>query len=129
MKEGKTEKKRIGILGGTFDQIHCGHLMLAEEAREQFSLDRVLLIPSGCSYMKDPKEVLSARFRYEMTQLAARDNPHLLVSDLEIRRKGNSYTCIECMRTRRCFILWARIPCFTWKSGRIRNRFFKMPLP
>lgn len=93
MKEGKTEKKRIGILGGTFNPIHCGHLMLAEEAREQFALDRVLLIPSGCSYMKNPKEVLPARFRYEMTQLAAHDNSHLLVSDLEIRRKGNSYTC------------------------------------
>ena len=66
-------KEKIGILGGTFDPIHMGHLIIAEQARDQYSLDRVLLIPSGHSYFKDNREqkVLSGQMRLEMTRIAA----------------------------------------------------------
>lgn len=84
---------RIGILGGTFNPIHFGHLIMAEQAREFLGLEKVLLIPSGNSYMKDPAQILPAEKRYEMACLAARGNPHFLVSDMEIRRGGDSYTC------------------------------------
>ncbi len=91
MKEGRPMTK-IGILGGTFNPIHNGHLLLAETAREALCLDRVLLIPSGCSYMKDPGQILPGRIRLEMVRLAAADNPCFEASDAEIRRAGNSYT-------------------------------------
>ena len=85
--------KKIGVLGGTFNPIHNGHLLLAETARQEWGLDEVLLIPSGCSYMKDPREILPGPVRLEMARLAVAHNPYLRVSDLEIRRTGNSYTC------------------------------------
>lgn len=85
---------KIGILGGTFDPIHIGHLIIAEHARDQFSLDKVLLIPSGHSYFKDNRaqKVQPALVRYEMTALAAADNDGFEVSDMEVLRPGNSYT-------------------------------------
>lgn len=85
--------EKIGILGGTFNPIHNGHLLLAETARQEWGLDEILLIPSGCSYMKDPKEILPGAVRLEMARLAAADNPYFRVSDLEVMRAGNSYTC------------------------------------
>ena len=85
--------RKIGILGGTFNPIHTGHLLLAETARQSFSLDEVLLIPSGCSYMKDPKEILPGPVRFAMVKLAAGENPCFTASDMEITRQGNSYTC------------------------------------
>ena len=83
---------RTGILGGTFDPIHMGHLILAQTALEVLSLDRILLIPTGISYLKTDHKVGSAADRLEMTKLAAEGNPHFAVSDLEIRRGGNTYT-------------------------------------
>lgn len=85
--------KKIGILGGTFNPIHNGHLLLAETARSWCGLDEVLLIPSGCSYMKNPKEILPGKVRLEMTRLAAAENPFFKESDIEVEREGNSYTC------------------------------------
>lgn len=82
--------KRIGILGGTFNPIHYGHLILAQSALEQFALDQVLFIPSGHSYMKE--NVLDAARRYEMTQLAIEDHPSFDISAIEAERSGNSYT-------------------------------------
>lgn len=84
--------KKTGILGGTFDPIHLGHLITAENAWEAAGLDEVLLVPTGCSYFKADQKVTPAGQRYEMTALAAADNPHLRVSDIEVRRPGNSYT-------------------------------------
>lgn len=91
MKAGK----KTGILGGTFDPIHTAHLIIAEAAYDAFSLDEVLLMPSGHSYFKDRREqgVLSAQIRYEMVCEAAADNPHLVPSDFELHRPGNTYTC------------------------------------
>ena len=86
--------KKIGILGGTFDPIHTAHLIIAEAARDAFSLDEVLLMPSGHSYLKDDRaqKVLPPEIRFEMVRLAAEDNPHFTASDFEILREGNTYT-------------------------------------
>lgn len=65
--------KRVGILGGTFNPIHMGHLVLAESARETFLLDEILFIPSGIPYMKEQETVLDARERVAMTSLAIED--------------------------------------------------------
>jgi len=82
---------KIGILGGTFNPIHYGHLRSAQEALEILTLDRVLFIPSGTPPFRKP-ELVSARHRYKMTQLAIKDNPQFEVSDIEIKRHGVSYS-------------------------------------
>lgn len=84
--------KKIGILGGTFNPIHTGHLILAENARTFYGLDEVWLIPSGCSYMKDASQILPGSVRLRMAALAAQDNPFFKVSDMEVVRPGSSYT-------------------------------------
>lgn len=83
---------RIGIMGGTFNPIHNGHLYLAGEACRQFDLEQVLFIPSGTPYMKDLKEVLPGEFRAAMTALAIQDNSHFSMSTMEIEKRGNTYT-------------------------------------
>ena len=94
MREQTGNKERIGILGGTFDPIHLGHLIIAEQARDQYELDRVLLIPSGHSYFKDnrSKKVQSAQVRLRMTQIAAEGYAPFEVSDIEVNRPGNTYS-------------------------------------
>lgn len=87
---GKT--KKVGIMGGTFNPIHLGHLIIAEAAYEAYELDEVLFVPSGHSYMKDQSEILSAKTRVHMTGLAIEDNPHFALSTIEIDRDGNSYS-------------------------------------
>lgn len=85
-------KKRVGIMGGTFNPIHIGHLIIAEAAYEAYDLDEVLFVPSGISYMKDQSEILDAKKRVHMTGLAIEDNPHFALSTIEIDRDGNSYS-------------------------------------
>lgn len=91
-------KKKIGILGGTFNPIHIGHLILAENAYDTFQLEKVLIMPSGISYLKDPAEVLPAKQRIQMVQLAIGNNKHLELSTIETDRPGNSYTYETLMR-------------------------------
>jgi nicotinate-nucleotide adenylyltransferase len=79
-------------MGGTFDPIHYGHLVTAEEALWQFSLDEVLFVPTGLPWMKDQPEVSPAEHRYLMTVIAVSSNPHFRVSRLEIERGGPTYT-------------------------------------
>lgn len=86
------EIKSLGILGGTFDPIHYGHIVAAECARDAFHLDRVIFVPAARPPHKDLVEVLDSRRRYEMVEIAARDNPNFEVSALELERKGLSYT-------------------------------------
>ena len=83
---------RIGVLGGTFDPIHIAHLLLAEQAREQLVLDKVLLIPAGDPWRKAGQDITPAPLRLEMVRLAAAGNEYLEVDDREIRRTGASYT-------------------------------------
>ncbi|MCM1200542.1 MAG: nicotinate-nucleotide adenylyltransferase [Bacteroides fragilis] len=92
--------KKTGIMGGTFNPIHIGHLILAEKAREQFLLDEVLFLPSGIPYMKDSKEVLPGKIRMEMTALAIQENPFFAISGIEVEREGRTYT-YETMETLR----------------------------
>ena len=82
---------KIGIMGGTFNPVHFGHLKMAKSALEQHSLDKVLFIPSGISYMK--QDVLDAKHRFYMVQLAIKEEPLFEISDIEVNRAGNSYTC------------------------------------
>lgn len=82
---------RLGIIGGTFDPIHYGHLAIAEEARRRYALDAVLFMPAGRPPHK-LHEQAEAEHRYAMTLLATADNPYFFVSRLELDRKGPSYT-------------------------------------
>lgn len=84
---------KIGIMGGTFNPIHTGHLLLAQYALEECQLDKVLFIPTGNSYMKNAKEILSGEMRLKMVDLAIEDAEEFESSDVEIRREGNTYTC------------------------------------
>lgn len=83
---------RLGIMGGTFDPVHYGHLVTAEGARSAFDLDQVLFLPTGKPPHKTMARVSDAEHRYMMTVLATLTNPHFEVSRLEIDRKGVSYT-------------------------------------
>lgn len=83
---------KIGILGGTFDPIHYGHLLLAETAYDRFGLDKVLVMPAGDPYFKAERGVSPDPDRAEMTKRAIADNPHFEFSDMELRREGDSYT-------------------------------------
>ncbi len=83
--------KRLGIMGGTFDPIHYGHLVTAEAARDQFRLDKVVFVPSGIPPHKKDYMVTDASHRYLMTMLAVATNPFFEVSRVEIDRPGYSY--------------------------------------
>lgn len=89
---GKLRVKRIGVMGGTFDPIHNGHLVTAEEAWRQFGLDQVLFVPSGHPPHKEDRKSLDPEDRYLMAVIATATNPHFKVSRMEIDRPGPSYT-------------------------------------
>lgn len=83
---------KIGIMGGTFDPIHYGHLVTAEAAREKFCLDKVIFVPSGNPPHKKNKEISPGIDRVNMTVLATANNPYFEVSDIELKRDGYTYT-------------------------------------
>jgi nicotinate-nucleotide adenylyltransferase len=83
---------RIGVLGGTFNPPHLGHLVCAQEAYVQLELDAVMLIPARTPPHKPIEEEPGVEHRLELCRLAARDDPRLEVSDLEVNRPGPSYT-------------------------------------
>lgn len=85
------KKKAIGIMGGTFDPIHYGHLVTAEAARVAFDLETVFFVPSGRPPHKEEREVSSQESRYLMTVLAVTSNKDFKVSRVEIERPGKSY--------------------------------------
>ncbi|MGE5308318.1 MAG: nicotinate-nucleotide adenylyltransferase [Deltaproteobacteria bacterium] len=84
--------RKIGILGGTFNPVHIGHLILAEEAREKLGLDRVIFVPTYLPPHKRAGEIAPAQDRLAMVKLAIRKNRFFSASDIEIRREGKSYT-------------------------------------
>lgn len=84
--------KKVGIIGGTFNPIHIGHLIMAERAYEEFALDEILFIPAGISYFKDQSTVLDKKTRITLTGEAIGENPHFALSTIECDRAGNSYT-------------------------------------
>ena len=83
---------RLGVMGGTFDPIHQGHLVTAEEALWQFHLDEVVFVPTGQPWMKSDRAVTTAEHRYLMTVIATSSNPAFSVSRLEVDRDGPTYT-------------------------------------
>ena len=84
--------KKIGIMGGTFNPIHFGHLLLGETAYEQFSLDEVLFMPTKNPYYKKLTNSVTEEDRMQMVQLAIRDNSHFTFSGEELDREGTTYT-------------------------------------
>lgn len=84
--------KKIGIMGGTFNPIHNGHIALGQAAFDYCGLDEVWFMPSGVSYLKKNDKIAAGSDRLEMTRLAIEGLPHFRCSDLEVKRKGNTYT-------------------------------------
>ncbi len=84
--------RRLGVMGGTFDPIHYGHLVTAEEALQQFSLDEVVFVPTGQPWMKEGRVVSPSEDRYLMTVIATASNPRFSVSRVEVERSGQTYT-------------------------------------
>lgn len=82
----------IGIMGGTFDPIHNGHLMLGEQAYHEYGLNEVWFMPSGHPPHKKKRAVTDPKLRLEMTAAAVAYHPGFICSDFEVRRKGNTYT-------------------------------------
>jgi nicotinate-nucleotide adenylyltransferase len=83
---------RLGIMGGTFDPIHYGHMVAAETARIELGLDKVLFIPTGIPPHKDDRKVTDAHLRFEMVQMSIQSNRNFMVSSMEIEREGRTYT-------------------------------------
>ncbi len=83
---------KIGILGGTFNPVHIGHLILAEEAREKLGLDKIIFMPTALPPHKDNLGIAPAADRLKMLKAAIKGNKFFAVSDIEIRRLGRSYT-------------------------------------
>ena len=84
--------KKIGLFGGTFDPVHTGHLIIAETLREKASLNDVIFIPSAQPPHKHQELMFDAEQRFTMLKDAIKDNPGFLVSDIEMKREGPSYT-------------------------------------
>jgi nicotinate-nucleotide adenylyltransferase len=82
----------IGILGGTFDPVHFGHLAIAEEARQRLSLVQVIFIPAGQPWLKADREITPAVHRIKMIELAISSKPYFELSTIEIEQRGPSYT-------------------------------------
>jgi len=83
---------RIGILGGTFDPVHIGHLVLAEEALSKLKLDQIWFIPTGKPWLKESLEITDGFTRLEMVKIATKSNPRFVASPIEIDRSGPTYT-------------------------------------
>jgi nicotinate-nucleotide adenylyltransferase len=84
--------RKVGILGGSFDPIHNGHLHVAQQVREKLCLDEVILVPTGSPPHKAGERLADARHRYAMALIASHNLRDLTVSDIEVRRRGVSYT-------------------------------------
>ena len=91
--------KKIGILGGTFNPIHIGHLVMAQTAYEKLNLEKVLFIPSYLPPHKNKTGVIPAKHRFQMVLLAIKDNPRFEICDYEIKIKKKSYSI---NRIKRC---------------------------
>lgn len=98
--EARERLSRVGVMGGTFDPIHHGHLAAAEQVADRYALDRVVFMPAGQPPHKPEREVSPAEDRYLMTVLATNSNPRFVTSRLELDRPGPSYT-IDTLRALR----------------------------
>src|ERR1700679_3315741 len=85
-------RRRVGVMGGTFDPIHHGHLVAGSEVAHHFGLDEGVLVPTGEPYQKDDRKGSPAEDRYLMTVIATASNPRFSVSRVDIDRPGPTYT-------------------------------------
>jgi nicotinate-nucleotide adenylyltransferase len=90
--EGAQRRARVGVMGGTFDPIHNGHLVAASEVQQKFDLDEVIFVPTGQPWMKSEYSVTEGEHRYLMTVIATAANPRFTVSRVDIDRTGPTYT-------------------------------------
>lgn len=86
------KSENIGVFGGTFDPIHFGHLIIAEEIKNRYNLDKIIFIPCGIPSHKDTSKISNTIHRMNMVQIAINTNMQFEVSDIEIRRRGYTYT-------------------------------------
>src|SRR5659263_682079 len=86
------QRRRIGVMGGTFDPIHNGHLVAASEVAYRFALDEVVFVPTGQSNFKQDRDVSAAEHRYLMTVIATASNPRFTLSRVDIARPGDTYS-------------------------------------
>ena len=100
------KKVRIGIIGGTFDPIHIGHLIIAQNAVTQYHLDQILFIPTGHSPHKDDKEIEQSAHRLEMIRLSIKNNPDFYFSAMEINAARTSYTYLTLQELHRIYPDW-----------------------
>lgn len=91
-KQTKRRPLRLGVMGGTFDPIHNGHLVAASEVAAEYDLDEVVFVPTGKPWQKADRQVTSAEHRYLMTVIATASNPRFTVSRVDIDREGATYT-------------------------------------
>lgn len=92
MGRSAERRRRVGVMGGTFDPVHHGHLVAASEVRDAFDLDEVIFVPTGEQPFKQDRQVTPAEHRYLMTVVATASNPRFNVSRVEIDRQGKTYT-------------------------------------
>jgi nicotinate-nucleotide adenylyltransferase len=90
--EERMAKRRVGVMGGTFDPIHHGHLVAASEVAALFHLDEVVFVPTGEPWQKEGRQVSPAEHRYLMAVIATASNPHFWVSRVDVDRRGPTYT-------------------------------------
>ena len=102
-------KQRIGVLGGTFDPIHVGHVAIARSARSSLDLDYIVLIPAGQPWLRSVKPVGNAYHRLAMTELAAESERWLRVSDIEIKRPGPTFTVDTLEQLRDTYGHWSEL--------------------
>ena len=98
------EARRIGVFGGTFDPVHLGHLIIAEELRYRLQLDRVLFLPARKPPHKTDREITGEELRVAMLELALADNPCFVISAVDLERAGPSFTADSLE------ILWRQYP-------------------
>ena len=121
--------KKIGILGGTFNPIHHGHLILGQAAKEEFGLDEILVMPTKNPAYKKISGGVSEKNRVDMIKLAIRDFPYFKFSDIELKREGTTYT-VDTLRELtkqdtdcRYYSSWEQIRFIRSRHGRIQDRF------
>src|SRR5450756_1297012 len=104
------QRPRIGVMGGTFDPIHHGHLVAASEAASELSLDEVIFVPTGRPAFKQHPDVTAAEHRYLMAVIATASNPRFTVSRVDIDRPGLTYTVDTLRELRACLLYTSPSP-------------------
>nr|WP_141742223.1 nicotinate-nucleotide adenylyltransferase [Corynebacterium sp. HMSC08D02] len=102
------DARRVGVMGGTFDPIHNGHLVAASEVADRFDLDEVVFVPTGQSWQKADRQITDSEDRYLMTVIATASNPRFSVSRVDIDREGPTYT-LDTLRDLRALLPQAEL--------------------